>query len=100
MLIRNGKVQLLFWTAFFSVIFMVWIIAAGVYTFILPEHPPTELPQNVVKLMFVLYGLLAVMLWTGTLVSIMINNSFYRKFFGILVMIALGSIMVAKSLFG
>jgi len=100
MLIRNGKVQFLFWTAFFSVLFLVWILVTGYVTFILPEQPPSPMPQHIVKLMFVLYGLLAVLLWAGTMTAIMIDNKFYRKVFGVLVMVAFGSIMVAKSIFG
>jgi hypothetical protein len=100
MLIRNGKIQFLFWTAFFSVIFLVWIMVTGFVTFILPEHPPSPMPQHIVKLMFVLYGLLAVLLWAGTMTAIMIDNTFYRKVFGGLVMLAFLNIMVAKSLFG
>jgi len=100
MLIRNGKIQFLFWTAFFSVIFLVWITVTGYVTFILPEDPPSAMPQHIVKLMFVLYGLLALLLWAGTMTAIMIDNKFYRKVFGVLVLVAFGSIMVAKSIFG
>ena len=99
-LIRNGKIQFLFWTAFFSVIFLLWLLVTGYVVFVYPEHPPVPMPQHIVKLMFVLYGLLAVLLWAGTMTAIMIDNKFYRKLFGTLVLIAFGSIMVAKSLFG
>jgi len=100
MLIRSGKIQFLFWTAFFSVLLYVWIVTIGLQTFVLPDEKPMHLPQETVLLMFVLYALLAVAAVAGTIVSIMINNAFYRNFFGILVMVALATLLSAKSMFG
>ena len=100
MLIRSGKIQFLFWTAFFSVLLYIWIITIGLQTFVLPDEKPMELPQDTVVLMFILYGLLIVAVLAGTIVSTMINNKFYRKFFGIFLMMALATILAAKGMFG
>ncbi len=100
MLIRSGKMQFLFWAAFFSVMLYLWIIAVGLQTFVLPDEKPLEIPYDVVLLMFILYGLLAVTAVAGTLVAILIDNRFYRNFFGALMIISLASVIGAKSLFG
>ena len=100
MLIRSGKVQFLFWTAFSAVILYLWIVTVGLQTFVLPNEKPMHFSQDVVLLMFVLYGLLAVALLAGTIISAMIDNSFYRKFFGLFMILALATVVVAKSLFG
>jgi len=100
MLIRNGKIQFLFWTAFFAVFVFVWIAWVGLQTFVLADEKPITPPQNVIVLLFILYGIEAVLLMAGTFVSIMINNRFYRKLFGIFVMVAMGSLLYAKSMFG
>ena len=50
--------------------------------------------------MFVLYGFLALSVLAGTILSTMIDNTFYRKFFGILVMLSLATLLSAKSMFG
>jgi len=100
MIIRSGKVQFLFWTAFFAVVLYLWLVTVGLQTFILPDEKPMHLPQDVVLLMFVLYGLLAVAVVAGTIIAIMINSTFYRKFFGILVILALATLLSAKSIFG
>ena len=100
MLIRSGKVQFLFWTAFFSVMVFLWLGTVGFQTFVLPDEKPMELPQNVITLMFVLYGILIVLLLAGTIVSTMIDNRFYQKFFGICIMIALGGFLFTKGMFG
>ena len=87
MLIRSGKIQLLFWTAFFSVLLYIWLVTVGLQTFVLPDEKPMALPQNVVMLMAVLFGLWAVAVLAGTIVSTMINNRYYIKFFSIFMII-------------
>ena len=100
MLIRSAKIQFLFWTAFFSVLLYVWIVTVGLQTFVLPDKKPMELPTDVIGLMFVLYGLLAVSLLTGTIISTMINNEFYTKFFGVMMIVGLITLLATKSMFG
>ena len=100
MYIRSGKIQFLFWTAFFSVVLYLWIVTVGLQTFVLPDERPMQLPQNVVVLLFVLYGILSVLVITGTIIATMIDNAFYRKFFGIFIMLALATLLAARSMFG
>jgi len=100
MLIRSGKIQFLFWTAFFGIMLYLWIVTVGVQTFILPDEKPMELPENAVRLMFLLYGLLIVDLLAGTIIAAMINNKYYMRFFGILLMLAFGTFLGAKGMFG
>ncbi len=100
MLIRSGKIQFLFWTAFFAVMLYLWLIIIGVQTFVLPDEIPLEMPQNVVTLMFILYGLFIVVVLVGTVVAAMIDNKFYRKFFGTMIILGLVSVLAAKGMFG
>lgn len=100
MLIRSGKIQFLFWTAFFGVILYLWIVTIGLQTFVLPDEKPMELPQNVVLMMFILYGMLAVALLAGTIISTMINNKFYMKFFSIFMIVGLATLIATRSMFG
>ena len=100
MLIRSGKIQFLFWTAFFSMMLYLWLIIIGLQTFVLPDEMPLELPQNVVTLMFILYGLFIVVVLVGTVVAAMIDNKFYRNFFGTMIIIGLFSVLAAKGMFG
>lgn len=100
MLIRSAKIQFLFWTAFFSVVLYIWIVTIGLQTFVLPDEKPMELPQNVVMLMFILYGFLAVSVLAGAIISTMINNRFYMKFFSIFTMLGLATLLATRSMFG
>ena len=100
MLIRSGKIQFLFWTAFFAVMLYIWIVSVGLQTFVLPDEKPLELPQHVVMLMFVLYGFLAIALVAGTIISTMINNRYYMKFFGIFMMVGLATLLTTRGMFG
>ena len=99
MLIRSGKIQFLFWAAFFSVILYLWIVAVGVQTFVFPDEKSLEIPYDVILLMFVLYGLLIITTVAGTFVAILIDNRFYRNFFGAVMIIGLATLMGMKSLF-
>ena len=100
MLIRSGKIQFLFWTAFFSIILYVWIVTIGLQTFVLPDEKPMEVPQNVVILMAVLFGLWAVSVLAGTIISTMINNRYYIKFFSIFMIVGLATLVATRSMFG
>jgi len=100
MLIRSGKIQFLFWTAFFSSMLYIWIVTIGLQTFVLPDEKPLELPQEVILLMFVLYGFLAVALVAGTIISTMINNRYYMKFFSIFMMVGLATLLATRAMFG
>ena len=100
MLIRSGKIQFLFWTAFFSVLLYLWIVTIGLQTFVLPDEKPMELPEDVIGLIFILYGLFIVSVLIGTIVSTMINNKFYTKFFGTMMIIGLVTLLATKGIFG
>jgi len=100
MLIRSAKIQFLFWTAFFSVFLYLWLVAIGFQTFVLPDEKIMEIPQNAVLLMFVLYGFMIIAILAGTIVSIMINNRFYTRFFSASVIVALVTFLLTKGMFG
>ncbi len=100
MLIRSGKIQFLFWTAFFSVFLYIWIVTIGLQTFVLPDEKPMELPQDTILMMFVLYGFWAVSVLAGTIISTMINNKFYMKFFSIFMMLGLATLVTTRGIFG
>jgi len=98
--IRSGKIQFLFWTFFFSVMIYLWIVVAGAQTFILPDIKPMELPQNIILLMFILYGFLTITTLSGLIVSIMINNKHYTRLFSGLIILVFATIMAGKGIFG
>ena len=100
MLIRSGKIQLLFWTALFSVLLFIWLVTVGLQTFVLPDEKPMEIPQNIVLLMAVLFGLWAVAVLVGTIVSTMINNKYYIRFFSIFMIVGLVTLVMSRSIFG
>ena len=100
MLIRSGKIQFLFWVSFFSALIYLWIVAIGLQTFVLPDEKPMEMPQEAVRLLFVLYGLLIITTLAGSIVSVMINNKFYTRFFAVMVMLVFWTIVASKGIFG
>ncbi len=97
---RSPKIQLLFWLSFFAVIFYLWLISVGLSNFVFDNSNELSPPQNIIFLMFVLYGLLIIDILAGIFIATMINNRYYQRFFGILLMVAFFSFLVAKGLFG
>jgi len=100
MMHRSGKIQFLFWDFFLSVMFYIWIVAVGLQTFVLPDEPPTEFPGDVIGLMFVLFGFLIIGTLAGNVVAIMIGNKHYTRLFGALTIVAFGTIVAIKGMFG
>ncbi len=97
---RSGKIQFLFWAFFFSVLLYIWIVAVGVQTFILPDEPPTELPSQIVGLMFILFGLLIITTLSGNVVAIMIGNKHYTRLFGAMTIVVFASMIAIKGAYG
>ncbi len=95
MYIRSPKVQLLFWLAFFSVMFFLLFLAVGVQYFLLEKNPP----QSAIYLEFILFGFLIVLNLAGTFVSIMIDNKFYYRFFGTFTIAMFLTLLFSKSYF-
>ncbi len=100
MIRRSGKVQFLFWDFFFSVLLYCWIIWIGVNTFLFNKEPIMVLPQQQIKLLFILYGLLIFTTMAGVIVSIMISNRLYIRRFGAMVILLFATIVTAKGVFG
>ena len=97
---QSGKVQFLFWLFFFSILLYLWIVWVTVQTFILPDTPPSELPEEKIGLIFILYGLLVLSTLAGTVVAIFIGNKRYTNRFGALFLIIFISFLAGKSIFG
>ncbi len=97
---RGGKIQFLFWTFFFSILLYLWIIYIAINTFIIDSSIKMSFPKEEVRLLFLLYGLLALLALSGTVISIFISNRGYTTKFGALVMVLFGTIIAAKGIFG
>jgi len=100
MIRRSGKMQFLFWTFFFSIIFYLWILWIGIRTFLLNSEDIVVLPQQETALLFTLYGLLILCTLLGTIVSIMIGNQPYIRRFGFMVIVIFATIVASKGIFG
>jgi hypothetical protein len=78
----------------------LWLVTLGLQTFVLPDEMPLEIPQDVVTLMFLLYGVLIVLVLAGTIVAAMIDNRFYQKLFGGFLITAFVTFLGVKGMFG
>jgi len=76
------------------------MVTIGLQVFVLPDEKPMQIPQNVVLLLAVLFGLWTVAVLAGTIISTMINNKYYTKFFSIFLIIGLATLVATRSMFG
>ncbi len=97
---RSPKIQFLFWAAFFSVVLYIWIVTVGLFNFVLIDEKPLNQPQNIIFLLFTLYGILMLLTLAGEVVSTMINSKYYQRFFGVMLFFIFLTLLVARSLFG
>jgi len=77
----------------------IWIVWTVVQTFMF-RGPTMELPQEQIALIFILYGILALFVLAGTVVSTFINNRRYMNRFGVMTLLIFVSFLVGKSVFG
>ncbi|CAA6828208.1 MAG: Unknown protein [uncultured Sulfurovum sp.] len=69
-------------------------------TFVYSDEKPIDIPENTILLLFFMYGLLGVLLLAGTIISTMINNRHYMRFFSIAMMVGLATLLLTKGVFG
>jgi len=100
MIIRSGKIQYLFWASLFSTLIYIWLISIGIQTFVLNKSDSLNPPTNIIILMFVLAGLSIVLELSGIVISIMIDNKFYRNFFGVLILLSFIALLSTRAIFG
>ncbi|WP_457596378.1 hypothetical protein [Hydrogenimonas sp.] len=96
----SGKVQFLFWLFSISVMLYIWILWIAVQTFVLGEATRTELPEEQVATLFILYGLLVLCTLAGTTVSIFISNKRYINRFGAMIILIFITFLAGKGFFG
>ncbi len=96
---QSGKVQMLFWLFFFSVMIFIWIVWIAAQTFIF-GGPTIELPEEQIALIFILYAILILFVLAGTVISVFINNKRYINRFGFLTLLIFVTFLAGKSIFG
>jgi hypothetical protein len=93
MKIRSGKIQFLFWSAFFATIFAVWI---GIAEFNLLLFG-AELTDATIRLLFTLYFFVAFFSLAGLITATLINNSFYSRFFSFIIFLLFLSLLAIRT---
>jgi len=89
---RSNKIQFLFWAAFFATLFSVWI------AFILFSSSFASFINNAsIKLLFVLYFLVAFFSLAGLVLATLINNRFYERYFSFIIFLLFISLLIIRS---
>jgi len=88
---RSGKIQFLFWSAFFAVLFALWI------ALILLNGFSSTLSDPTIKLLFVLYFFVGFFSLAGLVLATLINNRFYERFFGFIIFFLFLTLLAIRS---
>ena len=97
---QSGKVQFLFWLFSISVILYITIIWIAGQTFLLGDATRTEIPEDQVAALFILYAVLVLATLAGTTVAIFIGNKRYTNRFGAMVILIFITFLAGKGIFG
>jgi len=90
---RSGKIQALFWAAFFAIIFVTWIAGVELYALIFSA----PLSDASIKLLFALHFLVGFFALAGLVVATLINNSFYRSLFSGVIFLLFCSLIAIRT---
>jgi len=93
---RSGKIQFLFWAAFFASLFSIWI-AVVLLNFAVLRNP---LSDPVIKLLIVLYFLVGFFSLTGLVLATLINNRRYERLFAFIIFLLFLSLLAIRSFAG
>ena len=93
---RSGKIQFLFWSAFFASLFSMWIALVLLNLSILGGI----LSDPTIKLLIVLYFLVGSFSLSGLVLATLINNRFYERFFGFIIFLLFLSLLAIRSFAG
>ena len=93
---RSGKIQFLFWAAFFATLFSLWIALV----FLNLAFSQTPLSHSAIKLLIVLYFLVGSFSLTGLVLATLINNRHYERFFAFIIFLLFLSLLAIRSFAG
>ncbi len=88
---RSGKIEFLFWSAFFAVLFALWI------ALILLNGFGSPLSDATIKLLFVLYFFVGISSLAGLLLAMLINNRFYERLFSAIIFFLFLTLLAVRS---
>lgn len=96
----SPKKFILFWLLIISILLSLWLLWLGVDAYLLTRDPLSHIESSKAIAMAVITVILIVLLLAGLVISTMIANKRYSRYFGVAIGIAFASLLAFRSILG
>ena len=97
---HSPKKLILFWLLIISIILAIWLLWLGVDSYLLTRDPLSHIESSKAIAMAVIAVILIFSLVAGLVISTMLGNKRYSRYFGIAIGVAFASLLAFRSMFG
>ena len=97
---HSPKKLILFWLLTVSIILALWLLWLGVDSYLLTRDPLSHIESSKAIAMAVIAVILIFSLVAGLVISTMLGNRRYSRYFGIAIGVAFASLLAFRSIFG
>ena len=97
---RSPKKLLLFWLLIVSIILALWLLWLGFDTYMLTRDPLSHIESSKAIAMAIIAVILIVTMLAGLIISTMLGNKRYSRYFGVAIGVAFASLLAFRSVFG
>jgi len=97
---HSPKKKLLFWFLIVAIFLSLWLLWLGVDVYILRQDPLSHIDESRAVVMATLAVILIVLLVAGLVISTMLGNKRYSRYFSIFIGVLFISLLMVRSIFG
>ena len=97
---HSPKKLILFWLLIVSIILALWLLWLGVDSYLLTRDPLSHIESSKAITMAIIAVFLIVAMLTGLVISTMLGNKRYSRYFGVAIGVTFASLLAFRSIFG
>ena len=97
---HSPKKLILFWLLIVSIILALWLLWLGVDSYLLTRDPLSHIESSKAITMAIIAVFLIVAMLAGLVISTMLGNKRYSRYFGVAIGVAFASLLAFRSIFG
>ncbi len=97
---QSPKKIILFWLLIISIILAIWLLWLGVDTYFLTRDPLSHIDSTKAITMAIIAVILIVLLLAGLIISTLLSNKRYSRYFAISIGIAFIFLLALRSIVG
>ena len=97
---HSPKKLILFWLLIVSIILALWLLWLGVDSYLLTRDPLSHIESSKAITMAIIAVFLIVAMLTGLVISTMLGNKRYSRYFGVAIGVVFASLLAFRSIFG